>query len=114
MVALGANQPVKPAAAHSKIARCTGPTQFIVDIVGNTSASFKNQGSLDVWEGANAKSQPKQGINSTQILGPVVTKDGKLIFYDLNQGNAVTLNYQINFNNSVKSVDPIMDNGGSA
>ena len=113
MVALGTNPPVKPANAHSQVARCVGPTKFVLDIVGNTSASFMNQGALDVWEGDNAKSNRKQGINSTQILGPVITKDGKLVFYDLNQGNAVTLNYQLNFNNGVKPVDPIMDNGGS-
>jgi len=113
MVALGGNPPVKPAAAHSHIPRCTGPTKFVIDIVGNTTASFKNQGSLDVWEGDNAKLQPKQGINSTQILGPEITNDKKLVFYDLNEGGAVTLNYQINFNNQIKPVDPIMDNGGS-
>ena len=34
-----------------------------------------------------------------------------LIFWDLNQGDAVTLNYSLQFN-SGPSVDPIIDNGG--
>lgn len=114
MVQLGGATPVKPAAAHTPLPRCTGPTKFVVDVIGNSSATFVTKGGgLDVWEGNNAKSQWKKGVNTVQILGPDITDDGKLVFYDLNQGNPVTLNYQLNFNNGVKSVDPIMDNGGS-
>lgn len=114
MVQLGSDPAKKPADAHTKLGYGVGPTTFIVDIVGNATATFKDPGALSVWEGATAKSQPQSGINSTQILGPIVCKGGKqLIFYDLNQGDPVTLNYQIEFNNGVKPVDPIIDNGGS-
>jgi hypothetical protein len=112
MVQVDGNPAKKPADAHSILARCTAPAKFTVDIVGNTSASFKNSGGLDVWEGEGQKSQPQSGINSIQILGPTVDKQGRLIFYDLNQGDPVTLNYRLNFNNGVPSVDPIVDNGG--
>lgn len=104
----------KPADAHSPVGHLIGPTQFTVDIQGPTTASFKDPGGMDVWEGPNAKSAPQSGINSTQILGPIVTKNGKqLIFYDLNQGPGTTLNYQLNFD-SGPSVDPIIDNGGNS
>ena len=102
-----------PGKAHTKLDRDTvGPTMFTVDIPNNSPASFKQTGALDVWEGDNAKSQPQSGINSTQILGPIVMKGGKqLIFFDLNQGDAVTLNYQLNFDQG-PAVDPIINNGG--
>lgn len=103
---------VSPASARSTLNAGTGPTMFVVDIAGHPTASFKDPGGLDVWPGDNAKSQPQQGINSTQILGPIVTKGGKLVFFDLNYGDKVTLNYRLNFNGSVPSVDPIVDNGG--
>lgn len=111
-VQLSGGQYQNAANYHSAIARCDGPTKFIIDVVGPNPPTFKDKGALDVWEGQNAKSTPQSGIHSTQILGPVIEKDGKLVFYDLNQGGAVTLNYQLNFN-SGPSVDPIMDNGGS-
>lgn len=83
---------------------------FEVDIQGNPSVSFKDPDGLSVWTGS--KSSPQSGINSTQILGPVVTKNGKqLIFWDLNQGDAVTLNYSLQFD-SGPPVDPIIENGG--
>lgn len=102
-----------PATARTTLARNTaGPTMFTVDIQGNTTASFTDPGGLDVWEGDNAKMQPKTGINSTQVLGPIVTKNRKqLIFFDLNQGDPVTLNYRLNFDHG-PSVDPIIGNGG--
>ena len=100
-----------PATAKTVLAEGDGPTMFVVDISG--PATFKDPGGLDVWEGDNAKSQPQPGINSTQILEPIVTKNGKrLVFFDLNYGSKVTINYQLNFNNNVPSVDPIVDNGG--
>jgi hypothetical protein len=99
-----------PATAKTDLVRNTGPTKFEVDIQGNTPASFKDPDGLSVWTGS--KSAPQSGINSTQILGPVVIKNGKqLIFWDLNQGDAVTLNYSLHFD-SGPSVDPIIDNGG--
>jgi hypothetical protein len=113
LVGVGTANPVKPSDAHTKIPRYTGPTKITVDIVGNTSASFKKQGALSAWT-TGSKLQPQSGINSTQILGPVLTDDGKLVFYDLNQGDAVTIFYSIHLDNSPKpDVDPIMDNGGS-
>ena len=88
-----------------------GPTMFTVNIGG--AATFADEGALDVWEGKNEKANPKPGINSTQILEPIITKNGKtLIFYDLNYGDAVRLNYQLNFKGTVPPVDPIIDNGG--
>ena len=113
MVQLNGGPATKPADAHTKLDKNVGPTKFVVDIAGNTSATFDDS-SLSVWEGDNAKSQPQSGINSTQVLPPIITKNGKqLIFYDLNQDAAVTLNYQLGFKNGVKPVDPIIDNGGS-
>jgi len=110
-VSLNGANPVSPAAAKTDLARNTiGPTMFEVDIQGNPSVSFRDPDGLSVWTGS--KSAPQSGINSTQILGPVVTKGGKqLIFWDLNQGDPVTLNYSLHFN-SGPSVDPIIDNGG--
>jgi hypothetical protein len=100
-----------PKSAKTMLAQYTGPTMFEVDIQGSTTVSFKDPGGLDVWEGDGKKSQPQSGINSTQILGPIINKQGNLIFWDLNQGDPVTLNYRLNFN-SGPSVDPIIDNGG--
>lgn len=109
-VSLNGANPVNPAAAKTDLARNTGPTMFEVDIQGNPSVSFKDPDGLSVWTGS--KSTPQSGINSTQILGPIVTKGGKqMIFWDLNQGDAVTLNYSLQFD-SGPSVDPIIDNGG--
>lgn len=101
-----------PKTAKTTLAQGTGPTMFIVDINGSTNATFKDPGGLAVWTGS--KSAPQSGINSTQILGPVVTKQGKqLVFWDLNQGDPVTLNYGLYFNESgIPPVDPIIDNGG--
>ena len=83
---------------------------FDVDIQGKPSVSFKDPDGLSVWTGS--KSAPQSGINSTQILGPIVTKGGKqMIFWDLNQGDPVTLNYSLQFD-SGPPVDPIIDNGG--
>ena len=91
----------------------TGPTMFEVSIDGGGSAppTFTDD-ALWVWEGKGLKSSPKQGINSTQVLGPMMNNKGNLIFWDLNQGDAVTLNYQFNFKNGIPPVDPIIDNGG--
>ena len=85
---------------------------FVVDILGNSGASFKDPDGLSVWPGS--KSIPQSGVNSTQILGPIVTKNGKeLVFYDLDEGDAITLNYSLHFDNGTPSVDPIISNGGS-
>jgi len=100
-----------PAKAHTKIGKDIGPTMFVVDIAGN-SATFSNSEPLSVWTGD--KNQPQSGINSTQIVGPIVEKDGKkLIFFDLNYGDPVSLNYSLHFNEpGVPAVDPIIDNDG--
>jgi hypothetical protein len=103
-----------PATAKTILPKGTQPTMFVVDIQGHTTATFKNPGGLSVWEGANAKSQPQSGINSAQILGPSINKQKKMIFFDLNQGGPVTLNYELHFNGTVPSVDPIVDNGGGS
>lgn len=109
-VSLNGGPLVNPATAKSDLTRNTGPTMFEVDIQGGTTVSFKDPDGLSVWTGS--KSSPQSGINSTQILGPVVTKGGKqLIFWDLNQGDAVTLNYSLQFD-SGPPVDPIIENGG--
>lgn len=97
-----------PATAKIDLARnTTGPTMFEVDIKGNGAPGFATSGALSVWEKSKAASQ-----GSTQILGPIVSTDAKtLYFFDLNQGDAVTLYYGFNFDNNT-SVDPIIDNGG--
>ena len=110
-VSLNGGPLVNPATAKTDLPRnTTGPTMFEVDIQGGTTVSFKDPDGLSVWTGS--KSAPQSGINSTQILGPVVTKGGKqLIFWDLNQGDAVALNYSLQFD-SGPPVDPIINNGG--
>jgi hypothetical protein len=102
-----------PDKAITRLDRDTvGPTMFAVDIPNNVTVKFRDTTPLDVWEGDNAKSQPQDGVNSTQILGPIAMNGGKhLIFFDLNQGAAVTLNYRLNFDHG-PSVDPIIGNGG--
>jgi hypothetical protein len=81
-----------------------------VNISGNPAGiQFHPQTPLTVWAGP--KGTPQSGID-TQILGPVLTKDGKLVFYDLNMGDPVKLSYSIHFQGNVPSVDPIIDNGG--
>jgi hypothetical protein len=82
-----------------------------IDGGGSTPPSFSTD-PLWVWEGQGQKLAPKSGINSTQVLRPVMAKNGTLVFWDLNQGDAVTLNYQFNFDKGVPPVDPIIDNGG--
>ena len=109
MVKLNNGGEENPKTAKITLPKGTGPTMFVVDIVNYPTASFKDPGALDVWENSKGTNP---GINSTQILGPIITKQGKLVFYDLNQGSHVTLYYTLNFNNGVPSVDPIMDNGG--
>ena len=111
-VSFNGGNPQNPSTAKTTLAQNAGPTMFVVDIQGPTTASFKDPGGLDVREGVNAKSQPQTGIKSTQILGPTVSNGGKqLIFWDLNYGAPVTVNYRLNFD-SGPSVDPIVDNGG--
>jgi hypothetical protein len=98
-----------PASARTELPKNSGPTMFVVDIQGNTPATFQDPGGLTVWEGS--KSGPQ---GSAQILTPNVTRDGKRLFFiDLNEGNPVRLYYGFNFNNGLKPVDPIIDNGGS-
>lgn len=109
-VKLNGGGEMDPGAAKTVIAKGDAPTMFLVDIQGSTPATFKNPGGLSVWSGPKLPTQ--QGINSDQIVGPVITNNGKLIFFDLNQGPPVALNYALHFNNGVPSVDPIIDNGG--
>jgi len=112
-VSLNGGPPVDPATAKTDLARNTvGPTKFVVDIQGsNPRPTFSND-PLWVWEGQGKKNSPQQGIKTTQILGPVMANDGTLVFWDLNQGDPVTLNYRFNFNGVIPPVDPIIDNGG--
>ena len=98
-----------PKNAKTVIPTGADPTMFVVDIKG--AQTFRNSDPLSVWEGANAKTLPQSGINSNQIIGPFVTKNRKsLVFFDLNQGNKVTLNYELHFNGGTPSVDPIIEN----
>lgn len=94
-----------PATATTTLGAGVGPTMFVVDIAGN-AVTFKDPGGLTVWE--NSKSGPS---GSTQILGPEVTKAGKLVFWDLNYGDKVKIHYSLNLSDGT-SVDPIVDNGG--
>jgi hypothetical protein len=100
-----------PKTAMTVLANGVGPTRFEVDIQKSAPATFKDDG-LAVWEGD--KSNPQPGINSTQILGPIISADRKtLIFYDLNQGGPVNLSYTLSFiEGGIPSVDPIINNGG--
>jgi hypothetical protein len=100
-----------PKTALTTLVKGVGPTEFDVDIQTSAPATFKDDG-LAIWEGN--KSNPQTGINSTQILGPIVSADRKtLIFYDLNQGDPVQLSYSLSFKESgIPSVDPIINNGG--
>jgi len=99
----GSEQP--PASAKIVLPEGTGPTMFTVDIAGK-QAAFKDPGGLTVWE--NSKSDPP---GSTQILGPIITKQGKMVFYDLNRGSPVMIYYSLNLDNG-ETIDPIIDNRG--
>lgn len=102
-----------PKTALTLLAYGVGPTEFDVSIHGgSTTPTFKSFDALSVWPGD--KSAPQSGINSTQILGPIVAGDGKtLVFYDLNQGDPVKLSYSLSFNEAgVPPADPIINNGG--
>lgn len=102
-----------PKTAKTKLDPDVGPTKFEVTIKPGVAATFSPTSPLSVWEGDNAKSSPQSGINSTQIIGPYLKNGGKtLVFYDLNYGSAVTLNYSLHFKDGVPSVDPIIENGG--
>ena len=93
-----------PSTARTELVKGTGPTMFTVRITG--PAGFKDPDGLTVWE------KSKSGAaGSTQILGPVMTKQGNMVFYDLNQGDPVTIYYSLNLDNG-QSVDPIIDNRG--
>lgn len=105
MVKLNNGQEQNPSSATITLPEGTGPTMFTVDIAGK-QAAFKETGGLTVWE--ESKSKPQ---GSTQILGPVITKQGKMVFYDLNQGAAVKIYYGLNLDNG-ESIDPIIDNRG--
>ena len=110
------NGPEEPATkATITLPEGTGPTMFTVDIAGK-QVGFKDPGGLTVWEEPKSgppTSGPKSGPpGSTQILGPIITKQGKMVFYDLNQGDPVTIHYSLNLDDG-NSVDPIIDNRGS-
>ena len=108
-----------PRTAKTKLDPGVGPTMFEVTIKEGTPATFTAADPLSVWEGTGPGGtkapQPSQwGINSTQIIGPFPKNGGKtLVFYDLNYGSALTLNYALRFKeNGVPPVDPIIENGG--
>jgi hypothetical protein len=111
--------PQNPKKAKTDLPKDTGPTMFVVTIKQSAPATFKTSGGLTAWEGAltptGEKAPPPASPfqNSTQIVGPIVMDGGKtLIFFDLNYGDPVTLNYALHFNGSIPSVDPIIENGG--
>lgn len=111
-----------PKKAKTILAENVGPTMFEVTIKEGTPATFTTDEPLAVWEGKPGPNgekapQPAQwGITSTQIIGPYLRNGGKtLIFYDLNYGSAVTLNYALRFKeHGVDPVDPIIENGGGS
>lgn len=108
-VALNQGSDQQPKDAKTSLPVNTGPTMFVVDVTGK-SVTFADD-PLSVWTGD--KSVSKTGIEGTQILGPIIANGNKLVFFDLNQGDPITLNYAIHFKNGVPSVDPIIDNGGT-
>lgn len=95
----------KPADAETILDPNRGPTMFIVDITGKP-VTFQSPGGLTVWEGSKSGNR-----GSDQILGPEVTKGGKLVFWNLNYGDRVKIYYSLNLSDGT-SVDPIIDNGG--
>ena len=109
-----------PKTAKTKLGPDVGPTMFEVTIKAGTPATFTTTDPLSVWEGntgpngEKAPAPPQWGINSTQIIGPYLRDGGKkLVFYDLNYGSKVTLNYALRFKeNGIPQVDPIIENGG--
>jgi hypothetical protein len=108
-----------PKTAKTKLEPEVGPTMFEVTIKPGTAATFTATDPLSVWEGtgaggAKAAAPAQWGVNSTQIIGPFLKNGGKtLVFYDLNYGSAVTLNYAVRFKeNGIPPVDPIIENGG--
>ena len=112
MVKLNNDAEKKPKEAKTKLTKRSGPKMFIVDIQdAPAGTTFKNPGGMSAWEGEFDKNKPQSGINSTQILGPALS-DGKLVFVHLNEYRPTPLfiNYELHFNNGVKSVDPIIEN----
>lgn len=107
-ISLNGKNDVLPKDALTEL-KDVGPTMFTVRVTGRNVTFADNP--LTVWTGQ--KSDNKPGIEGTQILGPIVDKNNKLVFFDLNQGDAVKLNYAIHFKNGVPDVDPIIDNGGT-
>ncbi len=108
-VQLNGGPEISPGAARTKVDYASGPVIFIIDVAGK-AARFKNPGGLSVWTGPKTVPAPA-GVNSPEILGPIITSKNKMIFFDMNQGPAVTLNYALHFTDK-PSVDPIIDNGG--
>lgn len=103
-----------PKAAETKIGQGIGPTMFEVDIQGsNPTPTFSDSGALQAWVGGKSNTHPA-GISTTQILGPIVTDNGKtLYFFDLNQGDPVKISYSLSFKGTnIPVADPIIDNGG--
>lgn len=108
-----------PKKAKTILDENVGPTMFEVTIKEGTATFTASDLPLAVWEGTGPNGEkapaPAQwGIGSTQIIGPYLKDNGKkLVFYDLNYGSKVTLNYALRFKeNGVPPVDPIIENGG--
>lgn len=102
-----------PDKAVTTLAMDQGPTKFIVDVSGK-NVNFQDPGGMTVWEGKPSdpkSSTPPSNPSSTQILGPEIDKNGKMVFYDLNYGDKVRIFYSIHLDNG-ETLDPIIDNGG--
>lgn len=100
-----------PKTATTKLKYNVGPTEFDVDIQGAGASTFADTNPLSAWAGS--KSNLQSGIHTVQILTPVISPDRtQMTFWDLNQGDPVTLSYTFQFK-SGPPVDPIIDNGGS-
>src|SRR4030095_236369 len=60
----------------------------------------------------NAGSPTQKGVTSSQIKDLSRLNDTQIVFTDKNNGQERILSYQLNFDNGVIPLDPIIENGG--
>ena len=84
-------------------------------INGSNDITFvpKNQKPMYIQETdpANPK-KPAKGVVNHNFDDQIVSQDGKTLTVKDKNGGAKTYSYELNFNNNVKSLDPIIENGG--
>lgn len=102
-----------------KLDHDSGPNKIEFTIAPGNNITFLNPPDKsdkpiyisEVPKGSHDK--PKKGVLNYQITSWSVSTDGKtLTITDKNSGFERDLSYQLNFNNNVEALDPIIENGG--